>query len=178
MMKKTKFLALVLAVAVMMMGAGYAAWNETVTINNTVETGEVDVALLKDGSKTEVKNEDNCDIEHAGTGVMVENNDKTSTENKATVKLTNLYPGAVVDVTIPVKNNGSIPVKLDSKGIEADTTAYKWLSVTHNAPEKLKVGQQGNITFTVTVLDKEGTNVPEKETAIFDVTANYVQFNQ
>lgn len=42
-MKKSKFLVLALAVAVMLMGAGYAYWTQELTITNTIDTGNLDV---------------------------------------------------------------------------------------------------------------------------------------
>ena len=42
-MKKTKFLALTLVVAIMMMGAGYAYWSQVLTVEGTVDTGELNV---------------------------------------------------------------------------------------------------------------------------------------
>src|SRR5690554_3744451 len=44
-MRKYKFIALALVLAVMLMGAGYAYWTETLTISNTVTTGDMDVVF-------------------------------------------------------------------------------------------------------------------------------------
>lgn len=44
-MKKTRFIALVLVVAVMLLGAGYAWWTDYTVINGTVDTGELDVNI-------------------------------------------------------------------------------------------------------------------------------------
>jgi predicted ribosomally synthesized peptide with SipW-like signal peptide len=43
---KKKFLALTMASAVMLMGAGYAYWNDTLAIDNTVSTGEFNVKIV------------------------------------------------------------------------------------------------------------------------------------
>lgn len=42
---KKKFLALTMASAVMLMGAGYAYWTDTLNITNTVSTGKFDVMI-------------------------------------------------------------------------------------------------------------------------------------
>ena len=44
--EKTRFLVLSLAVAIMLMGAGYAYWTETLTISNTVTTGALELDFL------------------------------------------------------------------------------------------------------------------------------------
>ena len=38
-------MALVLVVAVVLMGAGYAAWTDTFRVDSTIETGELSVEL-------------------------------------------------------------------------------------------------------------------------------------
>ncbi|MGI6533706.1 MAG: SipW-dependent-type signal peptide-containing protein [Peptococcia bacterium] len=42
-MKKSRLLIAVLVCAVMMMGVGYAWWNDVLTVNGTVATGTFDV---------------------------------------------------------------------------------------------------------------------------------------
>jgi len=42
-MKKTRFLVLVLVVSIMLIGAGYAYWNETLKINTYFKAGNLDV---------------------------------------------------------------------------------------------------------------------------------------
>lgn len=165
-MKKTRFLVLALVAAVMMMGAGYAAWTEDVTISNNVQTGELSVAL--------------------SNGIAVVNDDLTNREatvvadladeaNSAQVKVTNLYPGAHVDVTVPVTNDGTIPVKLDPLAPLSDDNTDPAVSVTlGSAPETLAVGETANITFSIDVTD----DATENHTALFDVTTNYIQFNK
>lgn len=46
-MKKTRFLALLLVASLMLMGAGYAWWNDATTIENTVSTGKLDVTFVQ-----------------------------------------------------------------------------------------------------------------------------------
>ena len=45
-MGKTKVIALVLLVSIILMGVGYAWWSETVTIPATVTTGELLVEFV------------------------------------------------------------------------------------------------------------------------------------
>lgn len=168
-MKRTRILALVLAVAVMMMGAGYAAWTDTLTITHTVSTGELDVMF---GDGTVDFQADNDGVAE-GTGfVTTDANDVNS--STATVTLSNLYPGAVATVTIPVENIGSIPAKL-SVVTDGEPT---WLTVVEDYNVDLAVGDTDTITLTMTVINGDEVSVPELSgVQTFTVTATFDQFN-
>ncbi|OGO78250.1 MAG: hypothetical protein A2Y23_15575 [Clostridiales bacterium GWB2_37_7] len=117
-MKRTKVLALVLAAAVMMMGAGYAYWTETITINGTVDTGILDVDIENEATVTY--------SDFAGT--VVDNTyatgsiapivaDGTSTANNdndpaRTVIFTNLYPNSKAVASFDIVNKSTMPVKM------------------------------------------------------------------
>jgi len=168
-MKKTKFLALVLVVAIMMMGAGYAAWQETLTINHTVSTGNVDVDLAN-GNIVVYSTEDATTPD----GLTNRKAEVVGNEQEATVRLTNLYPGAKVVATIPVTNNSTIPVKYLSTGkVDVPT----WLTVTDICPQELAVNGTGNIVVTMIV--KDGVDGPTEGIldAIFTLTPLYEQWN-
>lgn len=53
-MKKTKLLALTLVVAIMLVGAGYAAWNEVLVHNNKIDTGNLELKFTRVYSKPTV----------------------------------------------------------------------------------------------------------------------------
>lgn len=121
-MKKTRFIALVLAVAVMLIGAGYAWWNETVAIESRVTMGNLEVEIgtnvtyktgymMYDNDYSMfvpyfVENEDYVDIGTAG---------KTTIEGNEAIRLTytNVYPGAYVAAFVPITNTGTVPVQLN-----------------------------------------------------------------
>lgn len=175
-MKKVKFVALVLSAAVMIMGAGYAAWNETVTINNTVETGELSVAL-GNGSVNVFKNISDG-AEPAGMPARIAEatlDAAAADKNVENVKVTNLYPGAHVHISIPLTNDGSIPVKVNGVNL-IETNVPAWVTVTQtNLPDALDTGATENITYTLDVAD----NAPESQTNVtFSLAAQYGQFNQ
>lgn len=177
-MKGSKFIALALAAGITLMGAGYAAWNETATINHTVSTGELDITL-SNGTAT-FNGEEGHTILHEDD-VFAVGNVKTSTDNVVNIDLDNLYPGLTIDVEIPIANTGSIPVKIDPAKVDVSeelvvTGAPAWLTITEkNAPETLYVGESDKfITFKITV----GDNAPENELDVqFTLDTNYVQFN-
>lgn len=106
-MKKTRFLALVLVVAIMMMGAGYAYWKEELQINTTVKTGDLDFKFNK--AKV-VMSEDTVQHSKAkGNAVMYEHY-----PHYLEVDLENLYPGAEFTIDFTLKNTGDMDAKVNN----------------------------------------------------------------
>ncbi|NMA66056.1 MAG: hypothetical protein GX957_07420 [Clostridiaceae bacterium] len=113
-MKKTKFLVLALALAVMLVGAGYAYWTETLSVKGTVATGKLEV-MFKDISVAtkhdpELEEEPDCYVD----GDTIE------------FTVGNMHPGAYFDVYATIENTGTIKAKL--LGIEDITSGSKWLN--------------------------------------------------
>jgi len=132
-MQRTKFFLLVLVAALILMGAGYAAWTQTFTINSTVTTGELFVQVSDEGI-TSVKVDDDGDSTTAGGGdyevtVTAENDetyylddrlptvattpgvasgDGTTTLSDITYTIPHLYPGIQVTSEIDFQNLGTI----------------------------------------------------------------------
>jgi len=149
------------------MGVGYAAWTDQAVISSTVSTGELDVELLPGGSVSVNDSLNNRTAEYVV-------NPGTEQENDiAEVTITNLYPGAEATVTIPVKNIGTIPVKLDTVVDNYDETNTHYTLTLISVPTDLAVYQSGNITYKVTVNDE----APEMDAVQFTVTVDYKQFN-
>ncbi|MFZ5352002.1 MAG: hypothetical protein ACOZCL_04650 [Bacillota bacterium] len=164
-MRKTKFLIMVLVVSIMLMGAGYAAWTDQLVINNTVSTGELDVQMLQEGSTVVVNDElTNREAE------CVVNMDSEGEYDLAEVTITNLYPGAVATVTIPVQNTGDIPVLLQSATNTNGDTNY---TVSVSAPSTIGLDETKNLVYTVVV----GNDAPENQEVKFTVNIEYKQFN-
>ncbi len=115
-MKKARFLALALVVAVMMVGAGYAWWTDLTEIDTTVSTGELNVDVQW------------ANITHPSyTGGTISGgiNDADGDNKKIVVNISNLYPTKYKNngddaretfarIHFSVVNNGTVPVKLDS----------------------------------------------------------------
>lgn len=133
-MKKTKLMALVMVVALMLMGVGYAAWTETFETDVSFETGNMEITLLdlydnntegseatifvlnKDGDEGGIKVDDKkttkcTDEEDNFYGMSVENVNVSG--NKLTADFRNMVPGSVAFVGLRMKNNSSIPVCLE-----------------------------------------------------------------
>ncbi len=103
-MKKTRFIAMVLAVAVMLIGAGYAWWSETVTLNTDVTTGVLDMDIVS----FEYEADPYVTITSANGNIGLDEDDTDSLD----VLIQNLYPGASGKAIVGIQNNGTMDVKI------------------------------------------------------------------
>lgn len=136
-MKKSKYLALVLAAAIMLMGAGYAAWTDSVVISNNVETGFMEVQFIDPNySPTELS---------ASTYVNLQ----PVVRDAKTVQFTlsNLYPGAIFTTLTEIQNQGSIPVKFDNA------------TVTFGAGSSQDLKDNIAVTFDYWIYNAEGYHI-------------------
>lgn len=118
-MKRAKFLLLALVVAIMMMGAGYAIWNEELMLESKVNTGKFDMEITKttirtgdDQQRNEVHDWHHFDWTHGVTSQVLEGG------NAAYVEFRDLYPGGTVQIDMKFENKGTIPAKLKSARVE------------------------------------------------------------
>lgn len=113
-MKKTRFLTLVLAAAIMLMGAGYALWNEVIPLNATVNSTYLNIGL-----DSEVSTEyafDSFDPIDYGTKCSIKLSDnergKATNSSQADVFFKNLFPGVTQTAIVRFINDSKIPVQL------------------------------------------------------------------
>ncbi len=123
-MKRVRFLAVIMVAALMMMGVGYAAWTDQITMEATVNTGTFDVQF-DDTAEA-------CKVEFTGTQyngadvAKVGEDFAFSDENdKATVTIENLYPGAEGNIYLKVENYSSIPAKFKGASVSIDTANFE-----------------------------------------------------
>lgn len=107
-MKKHKILIVALAMAVMLTGAGYAYWTQTLTIENTVNTGNMDVGFLCPGD------EDWDDGYISGNHSDLVDLDVERAANRQSIDFTvgNFYPGAGASLDFVVQNTGTVAAKI------------------------------------------------------------------
>lgn len=110
-MKKARFLAMTLVVAIMMMGAGYAYWQEELTISNTIDTGVLDVVFVE---PTTVGSDE---YTGANEGMVVANSDGHSLQ----LQFKEVYPGADCQVKFNLSNIGTLAAFVDELEITNDT---------------------------------------------------------
>lgn len=103
-MKKTRFLVLVLAVAVMLVGAAYAYWSQDLAINTTVKTGELEVIFQE---PADIVGEDDYQI----------NADCTPGGYVMTVTFNDVYPGVRNNFYFDMVNMGTLKAYVDDFNI-------------------------------------------------------------
>lgn len=110
-MKKIRILSLTLIVAAMLMGAGYAAWTDTLTINNTVKTGDLDIKFVQ--SNLDLMHPNACGDKFVAATTSIDD----TAGHTMTVTMNNLYPGCSAYFRLKGINAGTIPAKLDNINI-------------------------------------------------------------
>jgi predicted ribosomally synthesized peptide with SipW-like signal peptide len=159
-MKKTKFLALVLVVAVVLMGAGYAAWTDAFKVDNTIETGELAVDLTcgaqagawvfevaKNSYRLGLPIPDN---------IFVAPPQIDSESNKATFEFRRLFPGTKAYTQVKAKNNGSIPAVIN--GIKVD-----WETIDAGLDGVADLEKAMMVEYYFRIKNGQGIFVPGKE---------------
>ena len=193
-MKKSRLLIAVLVCAVMMMGVGYAWWNDVLTVNGTVKTGTFDVDFV------------NSSIEKIGAGNYLEIsvNSEQDDDGVDYIDFTvgNLYPGAEFEVTSGFVNNGSIPVKIGEAEIEIDadinsneyadailvdtnndgaydTTISEWVANIGSYLDTVKIASNQTLTGTFKFqVNPELSNELQGQSVTFNLKFDWVQFNK
>lgn len=130
-MKKYKFIALALVLAVMLMGAGYAYWTETLTISSTVTTGDMNVVFAPpniagdyDGKLDigdilgdlweEIIGADGEDIILDQAPDMEVSVEPSSDYKRVEFNITDMYPGTGGFLSFSIVNDGTVPVTLEN----------------------------------------------------------------
>jgi hypothetical protein len=112
-MKKIKLLSGVLVGALLCMGVGYAAWTQSFTVTNAVNTGELKVGIERatkpeldaiDSKGHEVRN---ISAASAKWALHKEGDEKINLE------IGNAFPGLRASYWINVKNYGTVPVRAE-----------------------------------------------------------------
>lgn len=120
-MRKVKFLAIVMVMALALMGVGYAYWQDTITLETTVQTGEFNVAFVPNTNT----NPSNCYVvydnppnNHDGAGVATLTTAAFSDSNdKVVFSLGNLYPECSGVIYLKLANTGTIPARFQAARI-------------------------------------------------------------
>jgi predicted ribosomally synthesized peptide with SipW-like signal peptide len=105
-MKKIGLLILALVVALGGLGAGYAAWQDQVTVSGNVQTGTFEIGI-QETSQDDVNG--TAKAFYTNEGDQIGN---TGYYKVVKVNIENAYPGYTGTLSFNVKNLGSIPAKL------------------------------------------------------------------
>lgn len=161
-MKRTKFLALTLVAAVMMMGAGYAYWQEDLAITNTVKTGKLDFTFQ---AASVVKVDDYMDYGDAESTCVVNDND-----NQVDIVLESMYPGAEATVAFELLNSGTMQAKVKNFVVSefAQDDYFNVTSLMVAGSEKLS--SSINILDLDTTLESLGITIEPGDAVSFQLT--------
>lgn len=103
--------------AIMLMGVGYAAWTDKVTLNTTVSTGVFDVDFTN-VSASAINEPDifgiDSQIKNLSGNLDATAIDNDTASDRIVVNAGNLYPGASFKVDAKVTNTGTIPAILNN----------------------------------------------------------------
>lgn len=198
-MKRSRFLALILVVAVMMMGAGYAYWTQDLAIENTITTGVLEVVF----DEPTIKVDEYMDWRD-GNESTFEIIDTDSYELELTLE--DAYPGAEVEISFDLVNQGTMKANVKGFGIaegavNADLVLCKSLIIGGNTitvPENttlasalnnLNIGiepegaAEGNVKTVEMVLqidplaDNDTLEQDEEDVITFTINAMVHQYN-
>lgn len=189
-MKKTRFLALTLVVAIMLMGAGYAFWMESIEIGSTVNTGKLDIKFSNDsaflGGGNYVTDNQNG---HYVNGSAIVNGD----DNKLDIILDNMHPGSYAKFKFCMENTGTIDLYVtDFEFIGNDNDNLKQLGVLKEDKTIVPVAEylktindiaiakeaKGDMEITFAILKCANDDNFEENTQFgFSIKANARQYN-
>lgn len=111
-MKKTRIIAMAMALAIALMGASYAYWTDQVVVSGTVSTGTMDWDMTKinEGFYT-LEGMKRTDANAADYGVQIKDNGNLD-ENLVKVEVNNLSPGMGFFKTYIVEKKTTIPFEV------------------------------------------------------------------
>ncbi len=135
-MKKSRFLALILLVALMMLGAGYAYWTQDLTIENTITTGVLRVSF--DNPQLEV--DDYMDWREGNVSSFAISDDNAY---ELELILKDAYPGAEAQLAFDLLNEGTMKANvkgfaMDDDAINADLVLCKSIFVNGELKDENK----------------------------------------
>ena len=169
-----------LAMVAIVLGAAFAMWSEVLKVNVTVNTGEVDVAFAKwwcsdkgpDPQARGFHNEEGKNV--ANCSVTVEKVDTEHDVIKLKVTINNAYPGYTTDISMVIKNVGTVPVKLAGYSISSyDQNA---LRVSLSIPSDTQIDPGDNSTYVLHITVLQGAE--ENAQYSFEVTLTFAQWNE
>jgi len=118
-MKNTKMIALTLVVAIMLVGAGYAAWNDKIETESTIRSGELNITMraVPDVSLNKnFKGEDIETLESLNDLFNVEVGEYT--DDYVEFRINNIYPGAEARTHLSYHNDGTMTAFINDVDVE------------------------------------------------------------
>lgn len=171
--KKT-FTIVALAVAILLIGVGYAALQATLTINGTANIGDAKWDVKITGiEQTSLVGATLTTLEGGATN-------PSFTDTSATFEVDLAYPGASAEFDVTITNGGTIDAVLNSiTGVDtANAASPEEIQFTLTGVENgTKLPASGTNVAHVKVewVTKETDTMPEDQSKTATITLNYVQ---
>ncbi len=129
---KKRFIACVVACAMLLMGTGYAYWTDLFTISGTVDTGNFNVKLVKAEVDREITDYEHYPLDVVGDHDLILNDMFSTAEgtvpkindsaSSVTFDVNEMYPGHGYEFEFKADNLGTVAAKLDSILFTKDMT--------------------------------------------------------
>jgi len=108
-MKRVKFIAIILVVAIMLVGTAYALWNQDITLTTTAAMGEMDVEVICDACVYPLSVMPGLPFGVPEDYMNPISGSVASDRQSITVTVGDLYPGAEYGLNFTIKNTGDVP---------------------------------------------------------------------
>lgn len=181
-MRNTKLLVLPigLMLGLLTTGFAFACWSETLYINGSIATGELDMEILSASADDSMEGKD-----VASTEVELLDTDKDDDMDKIHITITNAYPCYEVYIHFTAHNNGTIPAHFKgfypqppfekvgkewhAELFEGDITIQGWNSYC----EQIHPGEKADYTIWIHV-EQQADELRDYD---FEIWACFVQYN-
>ncbi|MGI6707434.1 MAG: hypothetical protein ACOX6S_14805 [Clostridia bacterium] len=144
-MKNTRLVLVVVVAALVLMGAGYAAWTQTFSIQSTVSTGELFVKVSEGEHKVEIENVDGeiapgetenfLEFSELHTETTTDKSGDITTLTELKFTLEGMYPGVKQTSVLKFQNLGTLKTVTELNGspsYEGDITLLDKLDIRVN----------------------------------------------
>jgi hypothetical protein len=134
-------LAFILVIALASLGLAYGFWSETLTIDGTVGTGDLDVDFVDENPTGEYdpSNSGTCTFEYAPDG------------NSIDVTITGAYPWYECSEMVKMVNNGSVSVVISGP----TNTAPEWIGLAVTGLGMSPIPHGGSVSSTINIFVDE-----------------------
>jgi predicted ribosomally synthesized peptide with SipW-like signal peptide len=155
-------------IALAVVGFSYAWWTETLTIQGSVATGELDVGFTNNATQ--------CS-EYITCKALLVDTDSDGDYDKVDVTVNNAYPCGWCNVTFDIQNLGTIPAKIGTPVLEFTATALS-VSLTDTSGATIEgqtISVGGFLSCKLTIHVEQGAD--ENKSYSVTVTIPVKQFN-
>lgn len=175
-MNKTKLISLSLVLCLVLMGAAFAWWTQSTVIQNTVNTGNLDIKLVDIGGPGIYFTNPNNNPDSIGLDIREHYKVRADYEfvgnYSLNVNVENLFPGSYITYIYGVDNTGTVPVKVNNVDLIAGDQTTLSSDILKDLPIAFcyRVVKSDNTVSSEGVVDGTYSDIAQKiETALANV---------